>query len=105
MSRFPLRNKPLLEKWENIIRSENNDKEWQATSASRICSKHFSTCDYIVAPSKDSSCRIKKKCCAYNIFNNSFRQLWNFQDIPQKVGKSLSLTVINFNVIQRKSLT
>ena len=60
MSRFPLTNKPLLEKWENIIRSENNDKEWQATSASRICSKHFSTCDYIVAPSKDSSCRIKK---------------------------------------------
>ena len=53
MSRFPLTNKPLLEKWENIIRSENNDKEWQATSASRICSKQFSTCDYIVTPSKD----------------------------------------------------
>ena len=55
MSRFPLTNKPFLEKWKNIVRSENNDKEWQVTSASRICSKHFSTCGYIVAPSNDST--------------------------------------------------
>lgn len=60
MSRFPLTNKPLLEKRENIIRDENNDQEWQATSASRICSNHFLACDYIVKPSTDSSCRIKR---------------------------------------------
>ena len=50
MSRFPLINKPLLEKWENIIRDESNNPQWHATSASRICSNHFSTSGYIAVP-------------------------------------------------------
>lgn len=97
MSRFPLTNKPLLEKWENIIRDENNDQEWQATSASRICSNHFLACDYIVKPSTDSSCRIKRNAVPtvfsttpneYGISKTSRRKLENHCDLQPLTSMS-----------------
>ena len=98
MSRFPLTNKPLLEKWENIVRDENNDQEWQATPASRICSSHFSACDYILKPSTDSSCRIKKNAVPtifsttspneYGISKTSRRKLENHCDLQSLTSMS-----------------
>ena len=97
MSRFPLTNKPLLEKWENIIQDENNDQEWQATSASHICSNHLFVCDYIVKPSTDSSCRIKRSAVPtvfstipneYRISQTSCRKLENHCDLQPLTSMS-----------------
>lgn len=91
MSRFPLTNKPLLERWENIIRKENNEQGWQATPVSRICSSHFSKHNYILQPSTNGSCRIKNNAVPtifatatsseYGISKTTRRKLENHCDL------------------------
>lgn len=42
--RFPLRNKPLLEKW---IAAVSRESDWQPSKWTCICSAHFKTTDFI----------------------------------------------------------
>jgi hypothetical protein len=37
-----------------------NEKPWQADKYSRLCSKHFQSTDYILPPSSNNTCRLKK---------------------------------------------
>ena len=57
--RFPLKNNALLKHWENYV-EKLNKKPWQANQYSRICSKHFQLSDYILPPSSNNTCRLKK---------------------------------------------
>ena len=36
------------------------EEAWRATSASRMCNHHFEVTDYIIPPSVNGSCRLKK---------------------------------------------
>ena len=59
--RFPLKDQVLLEKWENaVMRINNNSQLWKATRFSFICSNHFDQQDYVIPPSSDKTCRLKK---------------------------------------------
>ena len=61
MYRFPLKEADMLQKWENAVMSINNSNQvWKATRFSFICSKHFERQDYIIPPSSDKPCRLKK---------------------------------------------
>ena len=72
MSRFPLTNKPLLEKWENIIRDINSDQEWQATSASRICMQQSLLRMRLYCQTINRfELQDKKQCCPNSIFYNT----------------------------------
>ena len=57
--RFPLKNNALLKCWENYVQKVNK-KPWQANQYSRLCSKHFQSTDYILPPSSNNTCRLKK---------------------------------------------
>jgi len=54
-----LKNNVLLKHWENYV-AKVNKKPWQANQYSRICSKHFQLGDYILPPSSNNTCRLKK---------------------------------------------
>ena len=58
--RFPLNNPPVLEKWEEAVRDANNRPEWKATKHSHVCSNHFHRQEYIIPPSDNGTCRLKK---------------------------------------------
>ena len=57
-----MKNKELLEKWEEVVKRVRNDgNTWRATQYSFICSKHFEKDDYIQPPTADTvSCRLKR---------------------------------------------
>ena len=59
-----MKNKPALEQWEHFVQKANGPsilkEPWRATSASCICSHHFEVTDYIIPPSVNGSCRLKK---------------------------------------------
>ena len=57
--RFPLKNVPLLEKWEKAVNNANNSSVWKATHFSHICSNHFTIQDYVIPPSDNGTCRLK----------------------------------------------
>ena len=57
--RFHLKNNALLKCWENYVQKVNK-KPWQANQYSRLCSKHFQSTDYILPPSSNNTCRLKK---------------------------------------------
>ena len=51
----------MLDKWENAVMRINADGQvWKATKFSFICSNHFEYQDYIIPPSSDRTCRLKK---------------------------------------------
>ena len=51
----------MLDKWENAVMIINADGQvWKATKFSFICSNHFEYQDYIIPPSSDRTCRLKK---------------------------------------------
>jgi hypothetical protein len=56
---FPLKNNALQKCWENNVQKVNK-KPWQVNQYSRICSKHFQSTDYILPPSSNNTCRLKK---------------------------------------------
>ena len=59
-----MKNKPALEQWEHFVQKANGPRVckelWRATSVSHICSNHFQMTDYIIPPSANGSCRLKK---------------------------------------------
>ena len=59
-----MKNKHALEQWEEFVQKANGPsalrEPWRATSATRICSNHFQTTDYIIPPSANICCRLKK---------------------------------------------
>ena len=62
--RFPLKNKHTIEHWERFVNQNNSPTApWKATTASRICSDHFHHADYIIPPSQQGTCRMKKYAC------------------------------------------
>ena len=59
----------MLDKWENAVMRINADGQvWKATKFSFICSNHFEYQDYIIPPSSDRTCRLKKICYSISIF-------------------------------------
>ncbi len=54
-----MKNNALLKCWENYVQKFNK-KPWQANQYSRSCSKHFQSTDYILPPSSNNTCRLKK---------------------------------------------
>ena len=60
MYRFPLKDVDMLQKWESAVMKLNNNQVWKATRFSFICSNHFENQDYIIPPSSDRPCRLKK---------------------------------------------
>ena len=54
-----MKNNALLKCWENYVQKVNK-KPWQVNQYSRICSKHFLSTDYILPPSFNNTCRLKK---------------------------------------------
>ena len=62
--RFPLKNKHTIEHWKRFVNQNNSPTApWKATTASRICSDHFHHADYIIPPSQQGTCRMKKYAC------------------------------------------
>jgi hypothetical protein len=61
MYRFPLKDVDMLQKWESAVMKLNNNQVWKATRFSFVCSNHFENQDYIIPPSSDRPCRLKKK--------------------------------------------
>ena len=60
-NRFPMKNKQYLKCWEQFGMHTNMLKDpWKATIYSRIYSDHFRNTDYIIAPSSNLPCRLKK---------------------------------------------
>ena len=60
-SRFPVKNKAALECWEQFVQQVNLlNVPWKATREHRICSNHFQHSDYIIPPSQNGTCRLKK---------------------------------------------
>ena len=57
--RFPLKNVPLLEKWEKAVNNANDSSEWKAKHFFHICSNHFTIQDYVIPPSDNRTCRLK----------------------------------------------
>ena len=57
--RFPLKNVPLLEKWQKAVNNANNSSEWKATHFSHICSNHITIQDYVIPPPDNGTCRLK----------------------------------------------
>ena len=59
-----MKDKLALEQWEHFVQEANRPnilkEPWTATSASRICSYHFQATDYIIPPSLNGSCRLKR---------------------------------------------
>ena len=59
-----MKNKHALEQWEHFVQEANRPnilkEPWRATSTSRICSHNFQVTDYIIPPSVNGSCRLKK---------------------------------------------
>ena len=61
MYRFPLKDADMLPRWEEAVMTINQSNQvWKATRFSFICSKHFEQQDYIIPPSSDRPCRLKK---------------------------------------------
>jgi hypothetical protein len=54
-----LKNNALLKCWDNYVQKFNK-KPWQVNQYSCICSKHFQSTDYILPPSSNNTCRLKK---------------------------------------------
>ncbi len=54
-----MKNNALLKCWENYVQKVNK-KSWQANQYSRLCSKHFQSTDYILPPSSNNTCGLKK---------------------------------------------
>jgi hypothetical protein len=50
----------VLEKWEEAVRDANNHPEWKTTKYSHVCSNHFHHREYIIPPSDNGICRLKK---------------------------------------------
>ena len=56
-----MKNKAALECWEQFVQKVNLlDVPWKATREHRICSNHFQHSDYIIPPSQNGTCRLKK---------------------------------------------
>ena len=85
ISRFPLNNPKVLEKWEKAVREINNDPDWNATGYTYICSNHFCHHEYIIPPSKDVSCRLKSTAVP-TIFNSQSTPLYG---IPKTLRKKI----------------
>lgn len=52
----------MLEEWENFVKDANKiDAEWKANCSSRICSDHFEPDNYIIPPSSNATCRLKRR--------------------------------------------
>ena len=77
-----MKNKPALEQWEHFVQKANGPsilkEPWRATSASRICSHHFEVTDYIIPPSVNGLCRLKK----YAILSKSHVPATFYATIP-----------------------
>ena len=59
--RFPTKNKTIRENWERFVQHTHKLPEpWKAASSCRICSDHFQLSDYILPPSSQGTCRLKK---------------------------------------------
>ena len=51
----------MLKQWEHFVQQANLLKvAWKATPLVRICSDHFNETDYIIPPSSNGTCRLKK---------------------------------------------
>jgi hypothetical protein len=94
-----LKNKELLEKWEEVVKRVRNDgNTWRATQHSFICSKHFEKDDYIQPPTADTvSCRLKRNAIpslfkiepfSYHISDEATRRLLTERNnIPVYTGR------------------
>lgn len=59
--RFPMKNKAALKSWEQFVQQVHHmEVPWKATDERRICSNHFQQSDYIIPPSQNGTCRLKK---------------------------------------------
>ena len=56
-----MKNKTICESWERFVQRTNKLPEpWKAASSCRICGDHFQLSDYILPPSSEGTCRLKK---------------------------------------------
>ncbi len=59
--RFPVKNKAALELSERFVQQVNLlEVPWKATREHCICSTHFQHSDYIIPPSQNGTCRLKR---------------------------------------------
>ena len=89
-SRFPIKDKNILQQWEHVVQTVRNDgKQWRATRHSYICSNHFEKCDYIMLPCSEKTCRLKK-----NAVPSLFKILppsWPNHNIPDEARSRLEI--------------
>ena len=89
-SRFPIKDKKILQQWEHVVQTVRNDgKQWRATRHSYICSNHFEKCDYIMLPCSEKTCRLKK-----NAVPSLFKILppsWPNHNIPEEARSRLEI--------------
>jgi hypothetical protein len=87
-----MKDKPALEQWEHFVQEANRPnilkEPWRATSTSRICSHHFQVTDYIIPPSVNGSCRLKR----YVIPSKSHDAATMLYTIPNKTRCRLDLS-------------
>ena len=87
-----MKDKHALEQWEHFVQEANRPnilkEPWRATSTSRICSHHFQVTDYIIPPSVNGSCRLKK----YVIPSKSHDAATMLYTIPNKTRCRLDLS-------------
>ena len=56
-----MKDEACLQRWEEIVsRVKKHPDGWRATKHSYICSQHFEKEDYILSPSAEGSCRLKR---------------------------------------------
>ena len=56
-----MKNAKILECWEHFVQQSNQQEEpWKPKQNHRICSNHFRFSDYIILPSSNGTCRLKK---------------------------------------------
>jgi len=56
-----MKNTKILQCWEHFVQQYNQqEKPWKAKQSHRICSNHFQLSDYVIPPSSNGTCRLKK---------------------------------------------